>query len=136
MPWLVLAAVLYLIGPGHPDVILRGLPIGQTGTSIVVLLIVGAIWTRDVGTVKARPWMLRLLGIAIAAKLLLAVAAPLSGWLADSFTNDRFEGPSRQSIDFMGLGATRIDRQLSFDDTEQPSHFFNDFNFNFGVRRE
>ena len=129
---LVFAAALYLLAPGHPDVLLAGVPLGQTGTFLLLLLLVAWAWTREID-VAIRPWLIRALGIAIAAKFALALIAPHSGWLANYYSAD---GRQRQSLDFRSLPNTRIDRQVSFVDTEFPVHFFNEHGFNYGVRRE
>jgi hypothetical protein len=128
----VFAAALYLLAPGHPDVILAGVPLGQTGAVLLIALLVAWWWTRDAG-VPVRPWVIRALGIAVAVKFALALVVPHSGWLANYYSADQ---RLRQSIDFHGLGNTRIDRQLSFVDTEFPVHFFNEHGFNYGLRRE
>jgi hypothetical protein len=132
---LVFAASLYLLTPGHPDMLLSGVPLGQTGAVLLILLLVGATWTRHV-TVPVSPWLIRTLGIAIAVKLAVALVVPHSGWLAAYYANDQLQPPARRSLDFHLPGATRIDKQLSFVDTEFPVHFYNDQGFNFGLRRE
>ena len=133
---LVFAAAAYLVAPGHPDIALAGLPLGQAGTTLLILLIATWAWTRGMPFPAPRPSLTRVVVFAIAIKLILAAVVPQSGWLAEYFTNDRFEPPVRRSLDFRGLNATRIDRQLSFSDTQFPVHFFNDVSFNFGFRRE
>jgi len=132
----VFVAALYLIAPGHPDVLLAGLPLGQTGTVLLVLLVGAWLWTRGVAVTVPRPLLTALVAAAIAVKVLLALLAPPSGWSASYYANDQFTPPVQPSLDFPRLEATRIDRQLSFADTEFPVHFFNDNGFNFGIRRE
>jgi hypothetical protein len=132
---LVFAAALYLVAPGHPDVILSGVPLGQTGTFLLIALLVFSTWTRDTA-VPVRPSLIRALGIAAALKVAMALVVPHSGWIASYYANDQLQPPLRKSTEFSIPGATRIDRQLSFVDTEFPVHFFNDDGFNFGVRRE
>lgn len=133
---LVFAAALYLIIPGHPDALLSGVPLGQTGTVLVILLIGCWAWTRDSVPSPPPPWLLGAVIAAIVVKIALGTVAPASGWLGAYYANDRFEPPVRRSLDFIELEATRIDRQLRFAGTGFPVHFFNDPNFNFGVLRE
>ena len=133
---LVFAAAAYLVAPGHPDIALAGLPLGQAGTTLLILLIATWAWTRGTPFPAPRPSLTGVVFIAIAMKLMLAAVVPQSGWLAEYFANDRFEPPVQRSLDFRGLNATRIDRQLSFADKQFPVHFFNDVSFNFGFRRE
>jgi len=132
---LVFAAALYLLVPGHPDVILSGVPLGQTGTVLVIALLVAWAWTRDV-IVTIAPGLIRAFGVAIAVKFALALVVPHSGWVGAYYANDQLQPPVRDSVDFSLYKATRIDRQLSFVDTEFPVHFFNEHGFNFGLRRE
>lgn len=131
----VFAAALYLLAPGHPDVILSGVPIGQAGAFLLVVLLVCWAWTRD-AAVTIPPAIVRALGIAVAVKFAMALVVPHSGWVAAYYSNDQFRPPVRRSVDFDLPGATRIDRQLSFIDTEFPVHFFNELDFNRGMRRE
>jgi Dolichyl-phosphate-mannose-protein mannosyltransferase len=129
---LVFAAALYLLAPGHPDVILAGVPLGQTGAFLLIVVLLCWAWTRDVAA-NVSPTIIRGLGIAIALKFALALIVPHSGWLAAYYAKNEL----RRSADFpASLGATRIDRQLSFVDTEFPAHFFNEHGFNYGLRRE
>ena len=132
---LVFAAALYLLAPGHPDVILAGVPLGQTGTFLLIALLVAWAWTRDV-VVTISPGLIRAFGVAIAVKFALALVVPHSGWIAAYYSNDQLQPPVRRSVEFSLPDATRIDRQLSFVDTEFPVHFFNEHGFNFGLRRE
>ena len=80
--------------------------------------------------------LIRAFGVAIAVKFALALVVPHSGWIAAYYTNDQLQPPVRRSVEFSLPDATRIDRQLSFVDTEFPVHFFNEHGFNFGLRRE
>ncbi len=132
---LVFAAALYLIAPGHPDVTLSGVPLGQTGTFLLIALLVCWAWTREV-VVPVRPALIRALGVAVAIKFAMALVVPHSGWLAAYYANDQLQPPVRRSVDFSFPNSTRIDRQVSFVDTEFPVHFFNEHGFNFGLRRE
>ena len=135
MRLLAFAAALYLLTPGHPDVPLSGIPLGQTGATLLIVLLVAAAWTRDVA-VPVKPILIRALGIAVAIKFAVAIAVPQLGWLTTYYANDQFTPPARKSIEFHVPGATRIDRQIAFVDTSFPVHFFNDLDFNFGFRRE
>ena len=132
----VFVAALYLIAPGHPDVLLAGLPLGQTGSVLLVLLVGAWAWTRGVEFPAPSPRLTALVAAAIAVKVLIAAVAPPSGWSASYYANDQLTPPVQPSLDFPDLEATRIDRQLSFADSEFPVHFFNDNGFNFGLRRE
>ena len=132
---LVFAAALYLLAPGHPDVMLSGVPLGQTGTTLLVLLFLGWAWLRDVDT-GVKPSYIRALGVAIAVKFAIALVVPHSGWLASYYASEEPKPPVRRSADFFFTDATRIDRQLTFIDTEFPVHFFNEHGFNYGMRRE
>lgn len=132
---LVFAAALYLLTPGHPDILLSGVPLGQTGAVLLILILVSWAWTRDVA-VPVSPSLIRALGIAIAVKFAIALVVPHSGFLAAYYSNDQLRPPARRSLEFHLPGATRLDRQLSFVDTEFPVHFYNEQGFNFGLRRE
>jgi hypothetical protein len=132
---LLFLSALYLIAPGHPDAPLGGLPLGNSGTFLLVVIAVVALWTRHVPAV---PPSIAIWLIAAATVLKLAIAAivPSSGWIADYYANDRFDPPRERSTHFRGLDATRIDRQLAFDEDQFPVYFFNDRRFNFGFKRE
>lgn len=132
---LFFAAALYLIAPGHPDVPLAGLPLGQTGAALLILLIATLWWTRDVVSAP-RAALNRAIVAVLFVKVVLALVAPQSGWLANYYANDRFAPPVEVSLDYRSLDATRIDRQLSFGEDQFPVHFFNNVGFNFGVKRE
>src|SRR5688500_12871869 len=120
---LVFAAALYLLTPGHPDILLSGVPLGQTGAFLLVVLLVCWAWTRNVET-RVPPSLVRGLGILIALKFAIALIAPHSGWLA-TYHAGQGKATMRRSADFFFSHATRIDKQLSFVDTEFPVHFFN-----------
>ncbi|MBY0493524.1 MAG: glycosyltransferase family 39 protein [Cyanobacteria bacterium] len=132
---LVFAAALYLLTPGHPDILLSGVPLGQTGAFLLITVLLAWAWTRHVA-VRVPPSLIRLLGVAIAVKFAIALTVPHTGWLAAYYANDQLKPPVRRSLDFQIPGATRIDRQLSFVDTQFPVHFYNEQGFNFGLRRE
>lgn len=136
MKGLVFAAALYLIAPGHPDAFLNGLPLGQAGTSILILLIAAWAWTRGSGSPRPRPVFVQVVVVAIVLKVAVSAVTLHSGWLAEYYANDQFTPPVQRSLDFRDLTATRIDRELRFVDTQFPVHFFNSVPFNFGVRRE
>lgn len=130
------AAALFIVLPGHPDVPLAGLPLGQSGTVLLVGLIGGVVWARGVPAWPvARPVVWALVS-AIVLKVLLAILAAPSGWLASYYANGDFSGAPRRSTDYVSLVGTRIDRRLTFGPTSFPVHFFNDSDFNFGIRRE
>jgi len=132
----VVAAALYLVAPGHPDVAGGGLPLGQTGTTLLMLLAGSLLWLRDTPASRMSPMLITVAGALIGAKLAMAAMTPHSGWSASYYTNEQFTPPAQRSTDFPGPSATRIDRQLSFADTEFPVHFFNGPGFNVGFRRE
>ena len=133
--FLVALAAAYVLAPGAPDVPLNGIPIGQTGIVTLVLLIGTWLWTRR--HAKAAAVSLAVLFAAlIAIKFTIASVTPTYGWLARYYANESFEPPIERSIDFPGLPATRIDRRLSFEETEFPVHFFNNREYNTGVFRE
>ncbi|HEX6162039.1 MAG TPA: glycosyltransferase family 39 protein [Vicinamibacterales bacterium] len=132
---LVVAAALYLLAPGHPDVILSGVPLGQAGAFLFIIILVCWAWTRDVPS-RINPALVRAIGVAIAVKFAIALLVPHSGWLAAYYANDQLQPPARRSVEFSIPQATRIDRQVSFVDTEFPVHFFNEHGFNYGFRRE
>lgn len=128
-------AAIYLIVPGHPDVPLAGVPLGNAGTVLLVVIGVAALWTREVSA-PPPPAAVVVIAATIGVKLAVAAVTPASGWIAEYYANDRFARPRERSTDFRDLDATRIDRQLSFDEDEFPVHFFNDLRFNFGFKRE
>ncbi len=128
-------AAAYVLAPGAPDVPLNGIPIGQTGTVTLVMLVGTWLWTRR----NAKPaafWLVILFVALIGAKAAIGWATPQTGWLARYYANENFEGSFERSIDFPGLPGTRIDRILSFRETEFPVHFFNNREYNTGVYRE
>lgn len=93
------------------------------------------MWTRR--HVKTAAISLAVLFVALVAiKFTIASVTPKSGWLARYYANESFAPPVERSIDFAGLPATRIDRFLSFKETEFPVHFFNNREYNTGVYRE
>ncbi|MEO8678744.1 MAG: glycosyltransferase family 39 protein [Vicinamibacterales bacterium] len=136
MRLLVFLAGLYLIAPGHPDLPLSGLPLGQVGTLVLVALIGTWLWCRHAAAAAPRRSLTTAIVIVLVLKIAIAAMAPVSGWRANYYANDQWQPPAKRSIDFRGLGATRVDRRLSFNDTEFPVHFFNEHGFNFGLRRE
>lgn len=137
MSWwaLVAVAALYVLVPGHPQLPLDGMPIGQTGIVILVALFGLAAWTRHQATAVS-PKAVILLAALVAAKLAIATVTPAAGWLGHYYANEDFEPPVERSIDFRGLAATRIDPELSFFETGFPVHFYNDRKYNTGVYRE
>jgi hypothetical protein len=133
--WLVALAVAYLLAPGAPNLPLSGIPIGQTGIVVLTLIVGTWLWVRrEAAPVSgARVAMVALL---IAIKVAVGLVTPHTGWLGRYYANESFAEPFERSIDFPGLGATRIDRTLSLADTEFPVHFFNNRHYNTGVYRE
>jgi hypothetical protein len=128
----LLLVAAYVLAPGHPDAVLAGVPIGQTGIAVLVALtLLGCI--RTTAPPRLGPAAVALL---IALKLVLSAAVPPTGWLADYFANDSWAGPRERSVDFPGLEGTRIDAALGFEDTSFPVHFFNERRFDRGFRRE
>ena len=127
-----LLAALYVLAPGHPELPLAGVPIGQTGiAALVVLALLGSL-----STPRKVPRSANLaITLLIAIKMIAAFVVPEPGWLAH-YHADSFETPHERSIDYRSLPATRIDRELSFADTTFPVHFFNDRRFDRGFRRE
>lgn len=134
--WLLPAAIVYLLVPGHPDVTHHGLPLGQAGFVALLALTAAWWWLRDSPAHPAARAATLVVAGAVATKVAIAIAVTPSGWLAEYHTTQDFSGRVERSTDFPSLGATRIDRQLSFEDTTFPVHFFNDIGFNVGVRRE
>ena len=141
--WLIgLVSVLYVLAPGHPQLPLGGLPIGQTGIVALVLLIGAWSWARPFGSQSssghsALPIVRTavLCGLVV-AKLGVAWVAPDIGWLGRYYANEDFTPPIERSIDFCGLNGTRLDRDLSFSESEFPVHYLNDRRYNTGVFRE
>jgi hypothetical protein len=134
--WLVVAiAAAYVIAPGVSGLPLSGLPFGQTGIVVLTMLIGGYVWTRRESKPVPASWIVTLL-LATVVKIALSAITPQAGWLARYYANEDFAAPFEPSMDFRGLGATRIDPGLSFRETEFPVHFFNDRHYNTGVFRE
>ncbi len=125
-----------MLAPGHPQLPLAGVPIGQTGTVILILLISTAIWSRQSATSSGAWRRALVLGVLIAIKIGVSSVAPVTGWLARYHANATFAPPIERSMDFRNLDGTRIDRDLAFEETGFPVHFFNDYTFNTGVFRE
>jgi hypothetical protein len=134
--WILVAAgVAYVFVPGAPHVPVSGIPIGQSGIAALVLLIGGWWWARrhlDTVATAAVVALTLLVGVKIA----IGWWAPQPGWRAQYYANESFAPPLERSIDFRGLDATRIDRRISFVETEFPVHFFNNAGYNTGVFRE
>ncbi|MGQ0736165.1 MAG: glycosyltransferase family 39 protein [Acidobacteriota bacterium] len=128
--WPLLAAIGYLIVPGHSAVPLAGVPIGLGGAVLVTTLMVMWWCLRDVR------WP-RVTIVAAAAALMVcavvktgvSVGEPDLGWTGRYHVNDTFAGPPERSTDFTRLGATRIDRVLDFDGASFPVYFLNDLRF-------
>ncbi|MGQ0736166.1 MAG: glycosyltransferase family 39 protein [Acidobacteriota bacterium] len=131
------AALLYLLVPGHPDVPLAGIPLGLTGTTLIVLLLTVFWWARPlIAAAGVRRSTLALLAVATAGKLAAAWVAPVAGWQAYYYGNADFRPPLERSTDFRDAPYTRIDPRLDFRDTAFPVHFFNEQRFHHGFRRE
>jgi len=125
-----------LLAPGHPQLPLAGVPAGQIGTVILILLVSLALWSRSKPG-PPLPWRRALvLGLLMAIKIGVWSLAPATGWLARYHANGTFAPPLARSLDFRSLDGTRIDRALSFEETEFPVHFFNDYAYNTGSFRE
>lgn len=135
----VLAAmvVVYLSVPGHPELSTRGFPLGPAGTvaaSAVILL--AAVFRRAYVKGKVLAGSVALIAVLIAARLAIGVAATPLGWTARYYANDHWAGAPEWSSDFRSLGATRIDRRISFKDDTFPAHYLNNYAFDRGIRRE
>jgi hypothetical protein len=131
------AAVLFFAAPGPRDEWFSGVPLGLW--PFVVFAFVGfACWmSRD----QPQPPVLGRAAIVLLALTVLKVAAgaiaPPTGWVGKYYPNGAFAGEPRRSTEFPRLaGATRIDRAIDFRDDYLPLYFFNDGDFNRGIRRE
>jgi hypothetical protein len=125
-------AALYVLAPGHPELPLAGIPIGQSGiVALVAVALVGSLSLRRQAPRSASLAMAVLVGVKVAAALMV----PEPGWLA-YYHAGPLDDPHERSTDYRSLSATRIDRQLAFADTTFPVHFFNDRRFDRGFRRE
>lgn len=133
----VLAAVAYIAAPGHPDLPFRGIPLGVSGLAAIVVLVTIAWWARDERPSARSRSRIAFLLIALAVlKVAVDLAATQSGWLARYYANADFAPPIERSIDFPDADGTRVDRTIDFADTQFPVHFFNEWRFAHGFRRE
>jgi hypothetical protein len=131
-----LLAIAYVIAPGAPGAPVSGIPIGQTGSVALVLIVGASLWARRARPDVGLPAVL-IMAIVIAIKISLAAISPEPGWLARYYANETLQGPVERSIDYPRLGdATRVDRRLAMKNTEFPVHFFNNREYNTGVYRE
>ena len=124
--------MLYVLAPGHPELPLAGIPIGQTG--VVVLVAAALFGSLSIRTQVPRSAIVAM-GMLIAIKATASIVVPEPGWLAYYHASPP-EASHERSIDYRTLPATRIDRTLAFADTTFPVHFFNDQRFDRGFRRE
>jgi hypothetical protein len=129
----LLLAAAYLILPGHPELLLSGVPLGQTGIAAGVAL---ALLVPVLRNMALPAWGYVALLLLCAFKPMFAVAGIDEGWLARYYANAEFSPPVERSIDYRNLHGTRIDDALTFRDAEFPVHFFNDARFARGDRRE
>ncbi|MBA2447724.1 MAG: hypothetical protein H0V51_06830, partial [Chloroflexi bacterium] len=158
------AALAYLLAPGHPLGWLTGIPLGPLSLACVVIVgvLVFAFWpSREGGASRlmgasveeagllgralaclerahaARPYVVAL-GAMIVAKVLLGLLAPAHGLPGWYYANGRFQGAPERSTEFPREAATRRDRELDFGGDEFPVYFLNDsqrFNF-FGAEAD
>lgn len=133
----LIVTALYLLAPGHPDLPLRGLPTGLTGAVALIGLVTAFAWSRARDHVARPPRaLIAVLAVACALKLALAIGATPSGWVARYYANEAFQPPLERSTDYKADDRTRVDRTIDFSDTTFPVHFFNEYRFNHGFRRE
>jgi hypothetical protein len=138
----ILATLLYLLLPGHPDLPASGLPLSVQEVVFLGVVVTLWAWSRPAAAVRESWTPAAVIAVAAALKLLLAVAWYPTGWVAEYYANDTLQPPLERSTDWMpGLRhldapATRIDRRLDFRDTQFPVHFFNEYRFAHGFRRE
>jgi hypothetical protein len=118
--------LLFLLLPGHPLSLVRGLPWGPLALGCVVALGIGlyAAWPLR-GSRWLQPIALVVLVLAT-AKLVLAITAPQYGLQASYYANERLRGEPERSSAFRGTPYTRLDNVLEFGGDEFPLYFLND----------
>jgi hypothetical protein len=124
-------AVLYLLLPGHPLTLLRGVPLGDA-VSGLALLVGLAAWC---GYRPRGLWALRassLLLLALALKLSLAAISLPRGTTAAYISGVDPSLPAERSTEWRIHGATRVDYGLELSADQFGLHFVNDMRrFNF-----
>ena len=136
-----LAALAYVLAPGHPLAWLTGIPLRPLSLASAVLVCVSvfAFWPLASRLpTRALVVFTVLFAAFTTVKVTLALVAPqygLPGWY---YANGRFQGAHERSSEFPRETATRRDRELDFGGDEFPVYFLNDsqrFNF-FGAEAE
>ena len=138
-----LVSLLYLLVPGHPDLPGSGLPLRVPEIVLIAVVVTLWLWSRPAASTTGPPWTPTLV-IVVAAllKMVLAFAWSPTGWVAEYYANDSLQPPMERSTEFLPgalagrAAATRIDPRLDFRDTRFPVHFFNEYRFAHGFRRE
>ena len=129
--WLLPAlCFLYLLVPGHPLAILRGVPLDIWGLPLAAALAIGlygfGLPRRSWATAALTVIVLGLVG----AKLVLWSIAPTYGLAASYYSRQRVGGDPERSTEFRGASYTRVDPLPG--ESGFALHFFNDverFNF-------
>lgn len=114
----VLLLAAYLLAPGREWGFFENFSLSPaTALALIVLLFLRPNITR---------WGRRIVFCALLLKVSSLVWIPTKGFEAQYFTNDSFSGKAERSLDFRFAPYTRIDRRLSFKDSEFPTYFYND----------
>jgi len=120
----------YLLAPGHPLSLLRGVPLDYVGLILFAGL---GIALYGLGFPRNGRWtaILAVVGVSLVfAKLALWSSAPDYGLAASYYSRNRIGGPPERSTVFRAAAFTRLDAQPG--QTSFPRYFFNDverFNF-------
>ena len=124
--WPFLAAVLYLVLPGHPLSALPGRPLTPLGLSVLVLvvLLLFAVWPVSLTSGARRVGVV--FSALCVARVALALLSPDYGLEASYFADARTDRSPERSTESPRHSATRVDLSLDFEGSRFPVYFFND----------
>jgi hypothetical protein len=129
--------VLYLAAPGHRELLVHGVPLGPEGTALAAATVVLGVVFRGVRFERRTFFAIGgTVVLLLVARVILGLPSTPSGWTARYFANDQWAGTPEWSSDYRNPAATRIDRRIDFRDNTFPAHYLNDYEFNYGDRRE
>jgi hypothetical protein len=123
---LAVAVGLYVLAPGHPLGLLRGVPLDWLGVLALALLgcALYAFGAPGWGWGLRAKLALGLTGLLLGAKALLWLVAPEYGLAASYYPRARISGPPERSTEYPSASYTR--REVSPGQPSFQLHFFND----------
>lgn len=76
------------------------------------------------------------LALALGVRTIVSISVQPSGWLASYYANDNWRGTPEWSSDFRWSHATRVDREIAFEQGLFPVHYLNGPRFTEGNQRD